>query len=198
MGHCWTGTYEKRLYLYTAPWYLFSGALPLADTFVHTRLFCGHCSLWHHKYVLCFNTLYQIIYLICTQDRQSFMSTSKWIDDVRSERGNDVIIVLVGNKADLSDKRYVLLPAVVSIAHLNAAVWKDKSLWKKQLQSQHSSMSCSWRHLQKLVTTLSRFSRKLQCHYQGWRRMVKPTVKIQVCIIMCTHPPLIDILPFFP
>lgn len=39
-------------------------------------------------------------------DRQSFLSTSKWIDDVRSERGNDVIIVLVGNKADLSDKRY--------------------------------------------------------------------------------------------
>jgi Ras-related protein Rab-6A len=41
-------------------------------------------------------------------DRQSFMSTTKWIDDVRSERGNDVIIVLVGNKADLSDKRFVL------------------------------------------------------------------------------------------
>lgn len=40
-------------------------------------------------------------------DRQSFMSTTKWIDDVRSERGNDVIIVLVGNKADLSDKRFV-------------------------------------------------------------------------------------------
>ncbi|EKM55278.1 uncharacterized protein PHACADRAFT_184090 [Phanerochaete carnosa HHB-10118-sp] len=39
-------------------------------------------------------------------DRQSFLSTSKWIDDVRSERGNDVIVVLVGNKADLSDKRY--------------------------------------------------------------------------------------------
>ncbi|CAE6418085.1 unnamed protein product [Rhizoctonia solani] len=38
-------------------------------------------------------------------NRASFMSTSKWIDDVRSERGSDVIIVLVGNKADLSDKR---------------------------------------------------------------------------------------------
>ncbi|KAH0583604.1 Ras- protein RABH1b, variant 2 [Termitomyces sp. 'cryptogamus'] len=38
-------------------------------------------------------------------NRQSFLSTTKWIDDVRSERGNDVIIVLVGNKADLSDKR---------------------------------------------------------------------------------------------
>jgi Ras-related protein Rab-6A len=35
------------------------------------------------------------------------MSTTKWIEDVRSERGNDVIIVLVGNKADLSDKRFV-------------------------------------------------------------------------------------------
>lgn len=42
-------------------------------------------------------------------NRQSFMSTSKWIEDVRSERGNDVIIVLVGNKADLSDKRQVTL-----------------------------------------------------------------------------------------
>jgi len=42
-------------------------------------------------------------------NRQSFISTAKWIDDVRSERGNDVIIVLVGNKADLSDKRQVTL-----------------------------------------------------------------------------------------
>jgi Ras-related protein Rab-6A len=38
-------------------------------------------------------------------DRQSFMNTSKWIDDVRAERGDDVIIVLVGNKSDLSEKR---------------------------------------------------------------------------------------------
>lgn len=29
------------------------------------------------------------------------------MDDVRGERGNDVIIVLVGNKTDLSDKRQV-------------------------------------------------------------------------------------------
>jgi Ras-related protein Rab-6A len=40
-------------------------------------------------------------------NRASFLSTTKWIDDVRSERGNEVIIVLVGNKADLSDKRQV-------------------------------------------------------------------------------------------
>ncbi len=39
--------------------------------------------------------------------RASFMNTSKWVDDVRAERGNDVIIVLVGNKTDLPDKRQV-------------------------------------------------------------------------------------------
>lgn len=38
-------------------------------------------------------------------DRNSFLNTSKWIDDVRAERGLDVIIVLVGNKTDLNDKR---------------------------------------------------------------------------------------------
>jgi Ras-related protein Rab-6A len=37
----------------------------------------------------------------------SFHQTSKWIDDVRTERGSDVIIMLVGNKTDLADKRQV-------------------------------------------------------------------------------------------
>jgi Ras-related protein Rab-6A len=40
-------------------------------------------------------------------DLKSFENTRKWIDDVRAERGNDVIIVLVGNKTDLNDKREV-------------------------------------------------------------------------------------------
>ncbi|KAG0169406.1 Ras- protein Rab6 [Apophysomyces sp. BC1015] len=39
--------------------------------------------------------------------RNSFINTSKWIDDVRAERGNEVIIVLVGNKTDLNEKRQV-------------------------------------------------------------------------------------------
>ncbi|XP_071614265.1 ras-related protein Rab-41 isoform X8 [Heliangelus exortis] len=38
----------------------------------------------------------------------SFQQTSKWIDDVRTERGSDVIIMLVGNKTDLADKRKFL------------------------------------------------------------------------------------------
>jgi len=40
-------------------------------------------------------------------NRASFMNTAKWVDDVRGERGTDVIIVLVGNKTDLNDKRQV-------------------------------------------------------------------------------------------
>ncbi|KAJ2960158.1 hypothetical protein NQZ79_g4530 [Umbelopsis isabellina] len=40
-------------------------------------------------------------------NRNSFLNTAKWIDDVRVERGNDVIIVLVGNKTDLNEKREV-------------------------------------------------------------------------------------------
>jgi len=47
-------------------------------------------------------------------DANSFQQTSKWIDDVRTERGTDVLIMLVGNKTDLSDKRLKLLSFSVS------------------------------------------------------------------------------------
>lgn len=40
-------------------------------------------------------------------DRASFLNSSKWIDEVRTERGNDVVLMLVGNKTDLSDRRQV-------------------------------------------------------------------------------------------
>ncbi|KAI8103179.1 hypothetical protein M9434_005962 [Picochlorum sp. BPE23] len=39
--------------------------------------------------------------------RQSFLNIHRWVDEVRAERGADVIIVLVGNKTDLVDKRQV-------------------------------------------------------------------------------------------
>lgn len=38
---------------------------------------------------------------------KSFQNTKKWVEDVRGERGADVIIVLVGNKTDLGDRREV-------------------------------------------------------------------------------------------
>ncbi|KYQ89584.1 Rab GTPase [Tieghemostelium lacteum] len=39
--------------------------------------------------------------------KNSFLNTIRWIEDVRSERGNNVVIMLVGNKTDLADKRQV-------------------------------------------------------------------------------------------
>jgi Ras-related protein Rab-6A len=73
-------------------------------------------------------------------NRNSFLSTSKWIDDVRSERGTDVIIVLVGNKADLSDKRQVTLEEATAKAQQMDILFMEtsakaghnvKSLFKK-------------------------------------------------------------------
>ena len=37
----------------------------------------------------------------------SFEQVTRWVEDVRAERSQDVIIVLVGNKTDLADKRHV-------------------------------------------------------------------------------------------
>lgn len=48
-------------------------------------------------------------------DRQSFLNTSKWIEEVRTERGTDVIIVLVGNKTDLVEKRLFFYSILFSI-----------------------------------------------------------------------------------
>eukprot|EP00933_Yihiella_yeosuensis_P001321 TRINITY_DN10213_c1_g1_i1.p1 TRINITY_DN10213_c1_g1~~TRINITY_DN10213_c1_g1_i1.p1 ORF type:complete len:225 (-),score=59.26 TRINITY_DN10213_c1_g1_i1:158-832(-) len=37
----------------------------------------------------------------------SFAGTRKWLDDVRSERGEDCVLALVGNKIDLASERQV-------------------------------------------------------------------------------------------
>lgn len=38
---------------------------------------------------------------------ETFENAGKWIDEVRQERGDDVIVALVGNKTDLAEKRRV-------------------------------------------------------------------------------------------
>ncbi|KAF2566039.1 hypothetical protein F2Q68_00023932, partial [Brassica cretica] len=50
--------------------------------------------------------------------RQSFLNTTKWIDEVRTERGSDVIVVLVGNKTDLVDKRYIMISTISSFLYI--------------------------------------------------------------------------------
>eukprot|EP00669_Euglena_mutabilis_P005032 TRINITY_DN16408_c0_g1_i1.p1 TRINITY_DN16408_c0_g1~~TRINITY_DN16408_c0_g1_i1.p1 ORF type:complete len:225 (-),score=38.13 TRINITY_DN16408_c0_g1_i1:208-882(-) len=42
-----------------------------------------------------------------TTSRPSFDSTEKWVDDVRRHCGPEVVIVLAGNKSDLTSKRTV-------------------------------------------------------------------------------------------
>ncbi|KAG4386428.1 hypothetical protein AAZX31_11G039600 [Glycine max] len=49
--------------------------------------------------------LYVIAYDVAS--RQTFLNTSRWIEEVRIERGSDAIIVHVGNKTDLVNKRQV-------------------------------------------------------------------------------------------
>lgn len=51
------------------------------------------------------NKTLDIKQLSASTDVNSFQQTCKWIDDVRTERGSDVIIMLVGNKTDLEEKR---------------------------------------------------------------------------------------------
>jgi Ras-related protein Rab-6A len=46
-----------------------------------------------------------IVYDIAS--RKSFYSTDQWIQDVREERENNVVIMLVGNKTDMQDRRQV-------------------------------------------------------------------------------------------
>jgi len=38
-------------------------------------------------------------------NRTSFLNTAMWIDLIRMQRGNDILIVLVGNKTDLSNRQ---------------------------------------------------------------------------------------------
>lgn len=52
--------------------------------------------------------------LILPIDRLSFEGVNPWIDDVRTERGEDVIIMLVGNKTDMAEKRYALSTSKVT------------------------------------------------------------------------------------
>ncbi len=37
--------------------------------------------------------------------KTSFNNVTKWIDDAKTIRGNDLLIILVGNKIDIAEKR---------------------------------------------------------------------------------------------
>ena len=40
-------------------------------------------------------------------NKQTFINCEKWVEDVKNERGNDAVVVLVGNKIDKAEERTV-------------------------------------------------------------------------------------------
>lgn len=75
-------------------------------------------------------------------DLNSFQQTSKWIDDVRTERGSDVIIMLVGNKTDLADKRYTVACAAVECCCVCAVTDKWTNLISVSQELHVHSVAC--------------------------------------------------------
>jgi len=59
--------------------------------------------------------------------RGSFQGTRKWIDDVRNERGDQVIVALVGNKADLESDREVPTEEARAMAQELGATFAETS-----------------------------------------------------------------------
>lgn len=78
-----------------------------AHTYIHTNTYTHHtCTLAQkNTHTNTQRTLSLPPSPLTGQD--TFKQVDKWVEDVRQERGNDVIIMLVGNKTDLADKRWV-------------------------------------------------------------------------------------------
>ncbi|RVX02238.1 Ras-related protein RABH1b [Vitis vinifera] len=81
-----------------------SKTMYLEDRTVRLQLWTGKVQESDPSYIRD-SSVAVIVYDVAS--RQSFLNTAKWIEEVRTERGSDVIIVLVGNKTDLVDKRQV-------------------------------------------------------------------------------------------
>ena len=59
-------------------------------------------------------------------NRNSFKSVQKWIDDVKNQRGEGVIIALLANKVDLED-RDITEPEGKELAERNSVLFKEVS-----------------------------------------------------------------------
>ena len=68
---------------------------PIFNTLLHQRFqCCCHCVRYHK-------------YLSLNTDANSFGNLNKWIDNVREVRGEEALIMIVGNKSDLDSERAV-------------------------------------------------------------------------------------------
>lgn len=60
-------------------------------------------------------------------NRQSFVNVKRWVEEVRAERGADVIVAIVGNKTDLADKRQVSVEEGEAMAKELGALFLETS-----------------------------------------------------------------------
>lgn len=60
-------------------------------------------------------------------NKQTFTSLEKWVEDVRNERGNSVIVAIVGNKIDKSGERCVSLQEAEERAKALGAIYQETS-----------------------------------------------------------------------
>jgi len=59
--------------------------------------------------------------------RSSFQNVTKWIEEVRVERGSDVVIAVVGNKSDLVDRREVSVEEGETLAQKEKTIFVETS-----------------------------------------------------------------------
>ncbi|EAY88863.1 hypothetical protein OsI_10338 [Oryza sativa Indica Group] len=100
--------------------YSWAGEVPELDPKLHQGFFCGSDCLrcdWQVNFIY---TLFSLLL-------QSFLSISKWIEEVNTQRGGDVIIVLVGNKTDLVDKRQISTDEGEAKAQEHGAMFMETS-----------------------------------------------------------------------
>ena len=71
------------------------GTFPLAHSILHQGLQRSRHRLRHHQYLCSYS------------DANTYHNLSKWIDNVREVRGDEALILIVGNKKDLEDERAV-------------------------------------------------------------------------------------------
>ncbi len=59
--------------------------------------------------------------------RVSFTNAAQWLEDVRKQRGSDALIVIVGNKADMEDRRQVSADEAASFARKENLLYMETS-----------------------------------------------------------------------
>ena len=59
--------------------------------------------------------------------RESFNNINKWYQEVKQHSAENIVLLLVGNKVDLEDKRVITKIQAETFAHANGMVYVESS-----------------------------------------------------------------------